>query len=59
MLHFFNIYGKIKPEYLLERKHEVETFTFNLSEPVDTIWNKVEGLAELAELANRPFTEQK
>ena len=52
------IYGKIKPEYLLEKKMEVETFTFNLSDPVDTIWNKIEDLAELAKLTLRPFTEQ-
>ena len=58
MLHLFVIYGNIKPEYLLERKTEVETFFFSLSTPINTIWNKIEDLAELAELANRPFMEQ-
>ena len=58
MLNLFAIYGKIRPEYILERKTEVETLTFNLSDPIDTIWNKIEDLAELAELALRPFSDQ-
>ena len=58
MQYLFNIYGKIKPEYLLERKPEVENFILSLAGPVDTIWNKIEDIAELAELAQRPFTEQ-
>ena len=37
---------------------EIKIFTFNLSDPVDTIPNKVEDLAELVELANCLFTEQ-
>ena len=58
MLHLFTVYWKIKPEYLLECNTEVETFILNLSDPIDTICNKIEDLAEFAKLALRPFSEQ-
>ena len=58
MLQLFAIYGGIRPEYLLERKTEFKTVTFHLSDPIGSIWNKIEDLAELTELALRPFSEQ-
>ena len=57
LLYLFRVYGKIKPEYLQERKAEVENLTFTLSDPIDTIFNQIEDLAELGELSARPFSD--
>ena len=35
----------------------METLTFTLSDPIDTILNKIEDLAELGELSSRPFSD--
>ena len=51
------MYVKIKPEYLQERKAEVENLNFALSDPIDTIFNRIEDLAELGELSSRPFSD--
>ena len=58
ILYLFTVCGRIKLEYFLKRNTEVETFMFNLSDPIDMIWNKIEDLAKLAELTLRPFSEQ-
>ena len=55
ILYLFVVCGKINPEYLLKLNMEVETFMFNLSDPINTIWNNIE---DLADLALRPFSEQ-
>lgn len=56
-LYLFKVYGKIKPEFLLLKKNEVETKRYDISDPIDTIFNEIEDLAELGELSNKPFSE--
>lgn len=57
-LQLFRVYGKIKPEHIMNEKNKVETFSFNISEPIDDVFNRIDDLAELAELAERPFTDK-
>ena len=56
-LYLFKVYGKIRPEFLLQKKNEVESKRYDLSDPLDTIFNEIEDLAELGELSNKPFSE--
>ena len=55
-LYLFRIYGKVKPEFLLQRKNEVEKKRYNMADPIDQIFNEIEDLAELGEFSNKPFT---
>ena len=52
-LYLFRIYGKIKPEFLLQRKNEVEKKRYDMADPIDQIFNKIEDLAELGELSDK------
>ena len=56
-LYLFHIYGKIKPEFLLQIKNEVEKKRYDMADPINQIFNEIEDLAELGELSNKPFTE--
>ena len=56
-LYLFRVYGKIKTEFLLEKKYELETRSYYISDPIDTIFNEIEDLAELGELSAKPFSE--
>ena len=41
-LYIFRVHGKIKPKILLEKKRELETKMYDISDPIDTIFNKIE-----------------
>ena len=43
---------------IMEKKNEVENYSFNLTEPVDEVFNLIEDLAELVELAGRPYSDE-
>ena len=56
-LYFFRIYSKIRSEFLQKKKTIVKTKTYNINEPIDSIFNKIECSAKLGELSGKPFTE--
>ena len=56
MNHLFNTYGNIN-EAELQEKHDATTkLTYDVSEPIDVIFNAVEDLCEIADLAGCPFS---
>ena len=52
----FTIYGKISAHKLKEKYDTVATMPYDIVEPIDTIFDAVDDLREIAELANRPYT---
>lgn len=58
-LHFLlTTYGKVTPETLAEEYEKVIATTYNSSLPIDTIFNSVRDLSELANAANVPYSAQ-
>ena len=56
MTHLFTTYGKITEHELQEKYDETLKLTYDVSEPIDTIFNAVEDLCEVAELADSAYT---
>lgn len=56
--HLFATHGKITPQQLESAKQTVSTMQFDISQPVDSVFNAIADLCELAEYANNPLTEQ-
>jgi len=58
MTHLFSTYGKITPQQVSTKQQAALVLQFDITQPVDTVFNTVEDLAELAEHATSPMTEQ-
>ena len=56
MLHLFTTYGKITPQQVKGREMELYNLHFDISQPVDNVFNSIADLAELADHANSPMT---
>ena len=56
--HLFNTYGKINENELQEKYDSTLKMSYNISDPIDDIFNAVEDLCEIAELANDPYSER-
>ena len=56
IMSLFTIYGKISAHKLKEKYDAVATMPYDIVEPIDTIFDAVDDLREIAELANRPYT---
>ena len=54
----FTTYGKVTPETLNEEFEKVNNTIYNPSLPIDVIFNSIVALAELAEAAAVPYSEQ-
>ena len=54
----FDTYGKVTPETLGEEFEKVNNTLYNPSFPIDTLFNSIIALAELADAANVPYSEQ-
>jgi hypothetical protein len=54
--HLFTTYGCITPQQVKMRKHELYNLPYNLSLLVDTIFNAIDNLLELADYAGIPMT---
>ena len=60
MNHLFNTYGKISETELQEKYDETIKLTYQISEPIDVIFDAVEDLCEIADIAGTAYTpEQK
>ena len=58
LLHLFGTYGKITPQQVKGREMELYNMHFDISQPVDNVFNSIVDLAELAEHATSPMTER-
>ena len=58
MAHLFATYGQITPQQVRATEAEVYNLHFDISQPVDIIFNAIEDLSALASHANSPITEQ-
>ena len=55
--HLMTVYGKLNPRTLLATKNALETFQYNVQLPVDVVFDPIDDLAELADVAGEPMTE--
>jgi hypothetical protein len=56
--HLFNTYGKITPQQVKAKEMGLYNMHYDISQPVDTIFNNLDDLSELAEHAGSPMTDQ-
>ena len=59
MMSLFQIYGKISANNLTDKFDNVATISYNIDETISVIFDAVDDLREISELANRPYTNQK
>ena len=58
LLHLFSTYGKITPQQVKAKEMEVHNMHYDISQPVDTVFNAIDDLGELADHANSPMSPQ-
>ena len=58
MISLFQIYRKKSANNLKYKYDNVATMSYNIDEPISVIFNAVNDLREIAELANRTYTNQ-
>ena len=56
--YLFDTYGDVTIQELTELKNQVENLTFNPREPIDNVFTEIEDLADIADIAKSPLTEQ-
>lgn len=58
MTHLFATYGKLSPQQVKTKDAELTNMTFDLSQPIDIVFNAIEDLSALAIHAHSPMTAQ-
>jgi hypothetical protein len=58
MTHLFTTHGKITPQQVKTREQAVCAMHYDITQPVDVVFNTIEDLADLAEHSNSPMTAQ-
>ena len=58
MLHLFTTYGQLTPQQVKAKEIEVTNLHFDISLPVDIIFNAIEDLSALSTHASSPITNQ-
>lgn len=58
LTHLFATHGKITPQQIRAKENAVHNMAFDISMPVDTVFNAIDDLADLAEHANSAWTHQ-
>jgi hypothetical protein len=58
LVHLFTTYGKVTPQQVKAREMELYNLHYDISQPVDTVFNSIDDLAELADHGNSPMTPQ-
>ena len=51
------VYGGLNPKKFMATKNELENFQYTLSLPVDVVFDPIDDLSELADVAGQPMTE--
>lgn len=57
ILHLFTTYGKITPQQVKMKELETVNMHFDLSQPVDVVFNSIDNLADLSDHAGYPMTD--
>jgi hypothetical protein len=58
LTHLFATHGKITPQQVTAKQQEVYKMHYDISQPVDTVFNAIEDLSDLSEHANSPMSAQ-
>jgi hypothetical protein len=58
LLHLFTTYGQITPQQVKSTEMDLYNMHYEISQPVDTVFNQIDDLAELADHANSPMSQQ-
>jgi hypothetical protein len=58
LTHLFATNGKITPQQVKATEISIYNMPYDISQPVDTVFNAIEDLSDLAEHANSPMTMQ-
>jgi hypothetical protein len=56
--HLFTTHGKITPQQIRAKENAIYNMAFDISQPVDTVFNAIDDLADLAEHANSSLSHQ-
>jgi len=56
--HLFAIHGRITPQQIRDKRNSIDNMAFDISMPVDTVFNAIDDLADLAEHANSALSHQ-
>ena len=56
--HLFATHGKITPQQVSAKEQEVLNMHYDISQPVDNVFNTIDDLADLSEQAGSPMTAQ-
>ena len=56
--HLFSTYGKITPQQVKAFEQTIYAMHYDISQPVDVVFNTIEDLADLADHGNSPMTAQ-
>ena len=55
--HLMKVYGNLNPKTLMAKKNELETFQYQVNLPVDVVFDPINDLSEMAEIAKQPMSE--
>jgi hypothetical protein len=58
LLHLFTTYGRITPQQVKAKEMELLNMHYDISQPVDNVFNSIDDLSDLAESANSPMSHQ-
>ena len=58
LTHLFTTHGKVTPQQIRTKEHAICNMAFDISQPVDTVFNAIDDLADLAEHANSALSQQ-
>jgi hypothetical protein len=58
LTHLFTTHGKITPQQIRTKENAIYNMAFDISQPVDTVFNAIDDLADLAEHANSTMSPQ-
>lgn len=56
--HLFDTYGKITPQQVKAKEMELYNMHYDISQPVDTVFNSIDDLSELSDHAGSPMSPQ-
>jgi hypothetical protein len=56
--HLQAVYGRVSPQMLEDREHELRTMPYNTTDPIDVVFNAVEDYVDFAELGQQPLTQR-
>jgi hypothetical protein len=58
LLHLFTTYGHITPQQVKAKEMELLNMHYDISQPVDNVFNSIDDLSDLAESVNSPMSSQ-